>query len=418
MATEPRRRSLPIWFLVSAAIGLVVIATVTGVVMAVLGGEISCVGGGSAQAAPPSKSAKKEISPERLRLYQQAGRRYDVDWTFLASIGTQECGSGEDICTGINSSGCGGPMQIAYVRGSACSPDPSAPTLWERYGVDADGDGKANINSLADSIFTAARFLKPVMGAPRTGGSYAEYRQAACNYYGACSDGLVSYADEVMARAVQYGFKGPGSPPPTDPDGAQPAPPPSGGCSGSVGVGSGPMGPVEKLFEPRKLAPLPPVAAAYPGILCDARIVDDVVYFARRFGIIVTSCYSGSGHEATGEHPLGAAIDASPRDGDWSRTMRLALAIGWKPSCALSGAAPVCAKPPFRWIGYNGYPSHGDPIHCVPCSGGPHIHISWHTSASPGEPENAARYGYEPATWIESFSTTGTTSTRPRSEGK
>ncbi len=51
---------------------------------------------------------------------EQAGRRFDIDWSFLASIGAQECGNGE--CAGTNSSGCAGPMQIAYVRGSACSP--------------------------------------------------------------------------------------------------------------------------------------------------------------------------------------------------------------------------------------------------------------------------------------------------------
>jgi hypothetical protein len=159
--------------------------------------------------------------------------------------------------------------------------------------------------------------------------------------------------------------------------------------------------------------------SAYPGISCDARIVGDVVYLARRFGLLITACYSASGHEATGEHPLGAAIDAGPRDGDWSRTARLARAIGWRPSCAASGVAPACAHPPFRFVGYNGYPSHGDPLHCVPCSGGPHIHLSWLTSASQGEPENRARSGYEPASWIEVFEAdTGAAEAAPKSRGR
>jgi len=98
---------------------------------------------------------------------------------------------------------------------------------------------------------------------------------------------------------------------------------------------------------------------------------------------------------------LGAAIDAAPKDGNWANTIRLARAVGWDPACAASGVRPDCADPPFRFIGYNGYASHGDPAHCVPCTGGPHIHISWQTSASPGMPENTSLYSYRPATWIE-----------------
>lgn len=167
------------------------------------------------------------------------------------------------------------------------------------------------------------------------------------------------------------------------------------------------MGSALKAYSPRRLAALPPDVSAVPGMQCDARIVPNVVFLARGFGILVTSCYAPSGHEATGEHPIGAAIDAGPRDGDWSRTMRLARALGWKPSCAAIGVAPTCAKPPFRAILYNGFPNHGDPLHCVPCIGGPHIHLSWMTSASEGQPENRARYSYEPASWIEVFETAG-----------
>ncbi len=157
----------------------------------------------------PSAYALQSIPPARLRLYEQAGTRFDIDWSFLASIGAQECGNGE--CAGTNSAGCAGPMQIAYVRGSACSPGPG-PTLWERYAVDADPGRALSINDPADAIYTAARILREDMGAPPAGGSYSEYRQAACRYYGACADASVSYAEEVMARAVQYGFTGTGSP--------------------------------------------------------------------------------------------------------------------------------------------------------------------------------------------------------------
>jgi hypothetical protein len=398
------RRAGSFWALAGAGVALALIATFAGTVMALLGGDLTCLGsgGGTALAAQPAtRAATREIPKDRLGTYQAAGRRFDVDWAFLASIGTQECGSGD--CAGDNGSGCAGPMQIAHVRESPCSPG-AGPTLWERFGLDADGDGVTDVNDPADAIFTAARILRVVMHAPPAGGSYAAYRQAACNYYGACGDGAADYADEVMARAVEYGFSGRGAPPGSGGAEAVPVAYGAGGC-GATEAGTGPLGPIHRAFSPRRLAALPADVSSVPGIQCDARIVANVVYLARRFGVLVTSCYSPSGHEATGEHPLGAAIDAVPREGDWNRTMKLALALGWRPGCAASGVVPECARRPFRFIGYNGYPDHGDPLHCVPCGGGPHLHVSWLTSASPGEPENAARTGYVPASWIEVFAT-------------
>jgi CHAP domain len=207
-----RRRSRASFLaLFAAGVAVVVVATLAGTVMAILGGELACLGGGggSAAAAPATRAAVEEIPPGRLQIFQAAGREIDIDWTFLASIGEQECGSGS--CSGVNSSGCAGPMQIAYVRGSACSPG-SDPTIWERYKIDGDGDGVTDINDPADAIFTAARLLRRVFSAPPAGGSYAAYRQAACGYYGACADSVANYADEVMARAVSYGFRGKGAP--------------------------------------------------------------------------------------------------------------------------------------------------------------------------------------------------------------
>ena len=213
-----RRTALWLWLLgVLGVSGLVFIAIVA-VAAAVLGASFTgCQSGEPATAQisgpAPSAYALQSIPPERLRLYEQAGGRFDIDWSFLASIGEQECGNG--ACAGTNSSGCAGPMQIAYVRGSPCSPG-SGPTLWERYAVSAHPGQPPSIDDPADAIYTAARILREDMGAPPTGGSFAEYRQAACNYYGACADASVSYAEEVMARAVQYGFTGSGAPAPTN----------------------------------------------------------------------------------------------------------------------------------------------------------------------------------------------------------
>jgi CHAP domain len=216
-----RRGARTLLATVGAVLGVTVTLTIAATVMAVLGGDLSCLGGGgSAVAQPATRAAVRDIPSGRLKLYQAAGRRFDIDWTFVASISFQECGSGN--CAGTNSSGCSGPMAIASVRESACSPGPG-PTLWERYGLDANGDGKADVNDPVDAIFAAAHIMRVVMHAPPAGGSYAGYRQAACNYYGACADSTVNYADEVMARAVEYGFHGKGFPVPTDPAATQQA---------------------------------------------------------------------------------------------------------------------------------------------------------------------------------------------------
>ena len=214
MRSGSQRTGLWLWLAGALGASGLLYLTIFAVTAAVLGASFTgCTGSESATAAQagsaPSAYALQSIPPGRLGLYQHAGVRFDIDWTFLASIGTQECSSGE--CTGVNSSGCAGPMQIAYTRGSPCSPGPG-PTLWERYAVSAHPGQPPQVNDPADAIYTAARILRQAKGAPPIGGSYTEYRQAACNYYGACADTTVAYAEEVMTRAVQYGFTGSGAP--------------------------------------------------------------------------------------------------------------------------------------------------------------------------------------------------------------
>lgn len=398
--TTSRSRRRAVW-LVPAALAAAVVVLGFGFALALGGTDLACLTGNQSVGAPPSRSAVADIPPGRLRLYVAAARRYRIDWAFLASIGAQECDHG--ICAGDNGSGCAGPMQISMRRGSPCSPG-SGPTLWERYGVDGNRDGRRDVNDPADAVPAAARILRRAKGAPPTGGSYAAYRQAACNYYGACA----AYADAVMARAVEYGFQAPDAPP----TGLQPAPDHQlaayDGCGGAAPeLAGGPIGPVKRLRVPRRMVALPDwaVAAAHRPQRCDARIVANVLYLARRFAIRVTAC--AEIHSLAGEHPLGAAIDAIPADGGWRQTTeRAARALGWKPSCAASGTAPACARPPFRFIAYNGYPGHGDPAHCPPPACAAHLHLSWSTSASQGQPEHAARTRLFSPSWIDVFTTT------------
>lgn len=231
-----RRASRALWLWLFGGLGSTGLALVAifGLAVAVLGASFGACQPTTEPALPstgptPSAYALQSIPPERLRLYQQAGAKFNIDWSFLGSIGAQECNNGN--CRGTNEAGCAGPMQIAYVRGSECSPG-SGPTLWEQYEVSAHPGQAPSINDPADAIYTAARILRQDKGAPATGGSFAEYHEAACHYYGACGDATVSYAEEVMARAVQYGFTGTGAPAPTSPPLAEPVS--TGGCQGST----------------------------------------------------------------------------------------------------------------------------------------------------------------------------------------
>ncbi|MGH2939219.1 MAG: hypothetical protein ACRDPE_14000, partial [Solirubrobacterales bacterium] len=171
MRPASNRRLLPLTLLaVPAMVAAVMVAAVAGLV----GATAPClVGGGTASASGPrATGTARQFPPARLHIFMGAARRFDISWPFLASIGVQECGY--DGHCGVASSGCAGVMEIAYVRGSECSPDPSVPTIWEKYKVDADGGG-ASIFDPADAIFTGARILREEMGAPPAGGSFHAY---------------------------------------------------------------------------------------------------------------------------------------------------------------------------------------------------------------------------------------------------
>jgi hypothetical protein len=148
--------------------------------------------GGLAAGAPetievtdgPSALAKKEIPPEYLSDYEQAGQRYHLDWAILAGIGKVECDHGRDpdpSCTqegAVNSAGAGGPMQFLA-------------STWATYGV-APGGGTPDRWQPQDAIFGAANYLK-ASGAPGV------YRRAIFAYNHA-----EWYVDEVESWAARY----------------------------------------------------------------------------------------------------------------------------------------------------------------------------------------------------------------------
>jgi hypothetical protein len=115
-----------------------------------------------------SARALAEIPPRYLSLYRQAARRYGLDWAVLAGIGKVECDHGRDpdpSCTkegAVNSAGAGGPAQFLA-------------STWSAYGVDGDGDGRADRWDPSDAVFAMANYLH-ASGAP------GDYRKAIFAY--------------------------------------------------------------------------------------------------------------------------------------------------------------------------------------------------------------------------------------------
>jgi Transglycosylase SLT domain len=174
--------------LVTGSCGLLVLAFVFIAALAAVGGSsLQALGGASAVGQPNSGSAlaRREIPPLYLQLYAQAAQRYGLDWAILAGIGKVECDHGRDpapSCThegAVNSAGAGGPMQFIA-------------STWARYGLDADGDGKADRWDPADAIYAAADYLH-ASGAP------GHYKEAIYAYNHASW-----YVTEVEAWAARY----------------------------------------------------------------------------------------------------------------------------------------------------------------------------------------------------------------------
>ncbi len=111
----------------------------------------------------------------------------------------------------------------------------------------------------------------------------------------------------------------------------------------------------------------------FPGEQIDRRLLPDIKYLRRRYGIFVTDGLSTDPvHASNGEHPIGLGVDVVPdvaAGSTWNAITELAL---W--------AEPKQNHPiaPFRWVGYDGDEGHGR---------GNHLHLSWsHSGTTPGVP--------------------------------
>jgi hypothetical protein len=115
-----------------------------------------------------SALALAEIPSRYLGLYRQAAARYHLDWAILAGVGKVECDHGRDpdpSCSregAVNSAGAGGPAQFLD-------------STWSAYGVDGDGDGRADRWDPDDAIPAMASYL-------RASGAPGDYRRAIFAY--------------------------------------------------------------------------------------------------------------------------------------------------------------------------------------------------------------------------------------------
>jgi murein DD-endopeptidase MepM/ murein hydrolase activator NlpD len=116
-----------------------------------------------------------------LDLWQRAGAAYGVSWQVLAAINKIESNFGRNM--GPSSAGAIGWMQFM-------------PSTWERWGLDANGDGIANPWSPEDAIAAAARYLAASGGQTDISRAIFSYNHAQW------------YVDEVQQLAQLFGTGG------------------------------------------------------------------------------------------------------------------------------------------------------------------------------------------------------------------
>ena len=127
-----------------------------------------------------SFSLTPPMAPERLdyaqllSLWQRAGAEYGVPWQVLAAINKVESNFGRNM--GPSSAGAIGWMQFM-------------PSTWERWGVDANGDGRADPWNAEDAITAAARYLAASGGGTDISRAVFSYNHAQW------------YVDEVLQLA-------------------------------------------------------------------------------------------------------------------------------------------------------------------------------------------------------------------------
>lgn len=306
----------------------------------------------------PAAPLGSEVPARLVPIYDAAAGKYGLGArgpAILAGVNWVETDFGKNL--GPSSAGAEGWMQFM-------------PESWATYGVDANGDGVSDPSSPWDAIFAAAQLL-------RASGAPGNWHDALFSYNHADW-----YVEEVERAAERF-----------SPSGGKPASVDVGGCGATVSSAS--VKRVIRLYAPREFKALPARlwVGDDPPESVDARVWADAVWLLETFDLRVVAARE-SGHQTHGD---GTAMDMVPATGfGWEETaLRGAEALGWIPGCGWNGSAPVCPLvPSIQFIGYNGYPGHGDPDHAGTNA---HLHVSWRSSQY-GCPGLCA-----PREWVEVF---------------
>jgi cell wall-associated NlpC family hydrolase len=132
------------------------------------GGGSGCVGAPSQPAGQPAGSTQANSIPASyLKWYKTVGLQYNIPWTILAGIGTEESDNGQSNLPGVHSNqngfGAAGPMQIG-IEGASTNTwgGPPIHPASENFGgvaTDENGDGSDNVYDPPDAIAGAAKYL-------------------------------------------------------------------------------------------------------------------------------------------------------------------------------------------------------------------------------------------------------------------
>jgi hypothetical protein len=123
-----------------------------------------------------------EPLPNRLeadhQIYKKASAYSNIDWEILSAVHCSETGAAKDFNGKTCKRHTANPRSYAGARGCM----QFIPSTFRTYGIDGDGDGKADINNCIDSIYSAANYISKNY---HKSGSYriAIYRYNHANWY-------------------------------------------------------------------------------------------------------------------------------------------------------------------------------------------------------------------------------------------